>query len=140
MEITVNYLAVLFAAVANMALGFLWYGPLFGKVWMKLKGYSKEDLKKEQKQMGKYYAISFVVALITGYMLSHVMALSTAFYGYPAIQTGLTSGLSMWLGFVMPVQVTATIFGDKKWKLLSIDTGYQLVGLLVMGVVIGFLG
>lgn len=46
----------------------------------------------------------------------------------------------MWLGFVMPVQVTTTIFSDKKnWKLFAIDTGYQLVSLLGMGLVLGMM-
>lgn len=90
--------------------------------------------------MGKLYGVSFVVALITGYVLAHVMALSLNFYGYPAVQTGLTTAFLVWLGFVMPVQATATIFGSKNWQLLAIDTGYQLVSLLAMGVVIGLLG
>lgn len=137
--IDVNYVGVFAAAVASMAAGFLWYGPLFGTTWMKLKGYSKEDLKKEQKQMGKYYAMSFVLALVTAYVLSYVMALSKNFYAYPMLQTGLTSAFWIWLGFVMPVQTTATIFGDKKWNLLGIDAGYQLASLLVMGVVLGVL-
>ncbi len=141
MEITVNYVAVLLAAVASMALGFLWYSSVvLGKPWMKLKGYTQESLKSEQKKMGKLYGLSFVVALITAYVLSHVMALSTNFYGYDPVTTGVTSAFWMWLGFVLPVQVTATIFGDKKWQLLGIDTGYQLVSLLAMGVVLGLLG
>ncbi|OGH15909.1 MAG: hypothetical protein A3C30_03715 [Candidatus Levybacteria bacterium RIFCSPHIGHO2_02_FULL_40_18] len=67
------------------------------------------------------------------------MTLSQNFYGYAELQTGLTTAFGMWLGFVMPVQTTATIFGDKKWGLLGIDTGYQLVSLLVMAVVIALL-
>lgn len=140
MNVEVNYVAVFAAAAAMMALGFLWYGPfLFGKQWMKLKGYNAEDLKKEQKQMGKYYAMSFVLSLITAYVLSHVMAMSINFFHESALTTGLMSGIWMWIGFVMPVQASHTIFGDKKWKLFSIDTGYQLVSLLVMGVVLGLL-
>lgn len=53
------------------------------------------------------------------------------------LQTGLTSAFWMWLGFVMTVQLTGTIFGDKNFKLFAIDTGYQLVALLGMGVVLG---
>ena len=33
--VEINYLAVLVAAIASMALGFLWYGPLFGNQWKK---------------------------------------------------------------------------------------------------------
>lgn len=138
MNIEVNYLAVLLAAVASMALGFAWYSKaILGGPWMKLKGFTSESLKAAQKDMGKYYAVSFVVALITAYVLTHVMALSKNFYDYSGLMTGVSSAFWMWLGFIMPVQVTATIFGDKKWTLLAIDTGYQLASVLAMGVVIG---
>lgn len=138
--IDVNYIAVIAAGVVSMILGFLWYSPmLLGKPWMKEKGYSAEPLKKAQKEMGKFYAISFVVSLITAYVLFHVMVMSMSYFNYPKLQTGLTSAFWMWLGFVMPVQITATIFGDKNFKLFGIDTGYQLVSLLAMGVVLGVL-
>ena len=86
--------------------------------------------------MGKLYGLSFVVSLITAYVLSHVMVMSENFFHYSMLSTGLTSAFWMWLGFMMPVQITATIFGDKKWTLFGIDTGYQLVSIMAMGVVI----
>ncbi len=122
-----------------MVVGFLWYGPILGKVWVKEKGISKERLEKEKKEMGKWYALSFVVALVTAYVLAHVMTMSQAYFHYPIMQTGLTSAFWMWLGFIMPVQLTAAIFGDKNWKLLGIDTGHQLASILVMGAVLGSL-
>lgn len=122
-----------------MVVGFVWYGPLFSKPWMKEMGYTEESLKKDQANMGKTYAISFVLALLTGYILTHVMTFSEAFYGYPIVQTGLTSALWMWLGFVMPVQATEVLFGGKTFKLFAINTGYQLASMLAMGAVIGLM-
>ena len=140
MNIEVNYLAVFLAAVVAMSLGFFWYSEMaFGKAWMKLKGYTKESMKQAQKEMGKLYGLSFVAALVTGYVLTHVMILADNFYFYPSLYNGLSTAFWMWLGFVMPVQLTATIFGEKKWKLFGIDTGYQLVSLLLMGLVISYL-
>ena len=137
MQTEVNYIAVLIAAIVSMAIGFLWYGQLFGKQWMKLKGYTEEDLKKEQKQMGKYYGLSFILASVTGYVLSHVMTLSQSFFKQDPLTTGLITAFWMWLGFVFTVQATNTIFGDKKWKLLVIDTGHQLASLVAMGITLG---
>jgi len=37
MEVHVNYLAVLAAAVASYIIGAIWYGAIFSKVWV---GYS----------------------------------------------------------------------------------------------------
>ena len=140
MGIEVNYLAVVVAGIVSMALGFLWYSPMvLGKTWMKEKGLTPDKLKSAQKEMGKLYGLSFVVSLVTAYVLTHVMALSENFFHYPMLQTGLTTAFWMWLGFMMPVQITATIFGEKNWKLFGIDTGYQLVSVLAMGAAIALL-
>ncbi len=140
MNVDVNYLAVVVASVVAMAAGFLWYSPaVLGKPWMKLMGYSSESLQEAKKQMGKLYATSFVLTVVMAYMLFHVMTLSKSFYGYPSTSTGLTSGFSMWLGFVLPVQASDTLFGSKNWKLLGINSGYQLVSLLLMGLTIGLM-
>jgi hypothetical protein len=140
MEVQVNYLAVFLAGFVYMVIGFVWYSPLmFAKPWMKQMGYTMEALKKEQKKMGPLYGLSFLAALVTAFMLSHVMTLSEHFYGYTSLTTGLTTAFFMWLGFVAPVQLTDVIFGSKKWKLFAINTGYQLAALLAMGVVLGLL-
>lgn len=139
MEISINYFGVFVSSITVMIIGFLWYSSiLFGKQWAKLKGYTEESLKVEQKKMGKFYGLSFAAVIFMAYVLSHVMALSNAFYNYNMLQTGLTSAVFMWLGFVMPVQLTSQIFGEKKWRLFLIDTGYQLISLVAMGVVISF--
>lgn len=138
--VEINYLAVLFAAIAAMVVGFVWYGPmLFAKEWMKLMGHTAETMKGAKDEMMKLYGISFVLALVTAYVLAHVMFLSENFFQYPSLQTGLTSAFWMWLGFVMPMQATDVLFGGKKVKLFAINTGYQLVSLLAMGVVLGLL-
>ena len=140
MNIQVNYLAVIAAGIVSMVLGFLWYSPaVLGKPWMKEKGISAETLKKEQKEMGKWYGVSFVFSLIMAYVLFHVMAMAMNFFHYTRLSTGLSSAFWMWLGFIMPVQATATIFGGKNFKLFGIDTGYQLVSILAMGVVLALL-
>lgn len=138
MNIEVNFLAVLLSGICSMAIGFLWYSPLlFGKPWMKLMGISSENLKKAQKEMGKLYGVSFVLTLVSAYVLSHVITLSENFFEYPRLSTGMISAFWMWLGFVMPVQATDVIFGNKKWKLFGINTGYQFASLIVMGVILG---
>ena len=140
LNIEVDYMAVIVAAVASMAVGFLWYSPLvLGKPWMKLKGYTPASLKKAQQEMGKLYGISFVAALVTAFVLLHVITLSQDFYGLSKIQTGLTTAFWIWLGFIMPVQLADEIFGGHKWGLLAINTGYQLTSILVMAVAIAYI-
>ena len=135
-EIEINFLEVLAASVVSMVVGFLWYSPLlFSKPWMKLSGMTKDKIAKAN--MTKTYGISFVVAIVTAYVLAHVMGLSMNFYDYSGLMTGLTSAFWMWLGFVMPVQLTGWLFDGKAFNLFLINTGYQLASLLSMGVVLG---
>jgi hypothetical protein len=140
MNVEVNFLTVLIAAVISMIIGFLWYSPfLFAKPWMKLMGYTSESMKSAQKGMAKMYLISFIVTILTAYVLYHVIVMSMNFFHYDSLSTGITSAIWMWLGFIMPVQITSVIFGKESWKLFFINTGYQLAAVLGMGVTIGLM-
>jgi hypothetical protein len=47
---TINYLAVLVAALSTFVLGGLWYSPmLFGKAWMQLNNFTDADLQTFSK-------------------------------------------------------------------------------------------
>lgn len=141
MNVEVNYIAVLLAGVASMVVGFLWYSQmLFGNQWIKLMGWNKQSMEKGKADMQMTYVVSFVLSLVTAYVLTHVMAMSSNFFNYAPLQTGLMSAFWMWLGFVMPVQVTGELYTGKNWNLFGINTGYQLVSLLVMGVVLAMMG
>lgn len=141
MEIEVNFLAVFLAAAGSMGVGFLWYSPLIlGKPWMKLMGYTEKSLKEAQKKMGPLYGVSFIAALVTAFVLSHVSTMSAAYFGYPFASAAFSSAFWMWLGFVAPVQLTDVIFGSKSFKLFAINTGYQLAALVSMAAIIGYLG
>jgi hypothetical protein len=134
--IDVNIVAILLAAIASMVVGFIYYSPFaLGKPWMKLMGWSK-DIKMTNNEMAKLYGTSFVLALITAFVLSHVMTMSFAYFNETMLTTGIMTVFWMWLGFIMPVQFTDVLFSKKPSKLFAINTGYQLISLLVMGVVI----
>lgn len=138
--VNINYMAVFIAGVVSQVVGYLWYSPWFlGKPWMRYMGYNSEALKKMQKQMGPLYGISFLGSLATALVLAHVMALSSNAYALNRQLLGLSSGFWMWFGFIAPVQMTEVIFGGKKWQLFVLNTGYQLVAILAMGLVIGWL-
>ena len=104
-EIHINYLAVLAAGISNMVIGFLWYGPLFGKKWMALEGYTEEQVKSMNP--GPLYGQSFVASLLTYYILARFVAGTTTLMG------GIETACLVWLGFVTTVQFTASLFSKK---------------------------
>lgn len=120
METAVNWVAVAVSMVAAVGIGFLWYGPLFGKMWMKESGIHMPD---KTPNMTKPIVISLVGALF----LAYVMSVKGA---------GLENAFWYWLGFVAPVMLSFVAWEGKSWKLFAIQGGYWLVTLLVSGVVI----
>ena len=137
MEVPVNYLAVLVAAIASMVIGSLWYGPLFGKQWMAWSGMSPADLESaKQKGMAKSYAIMFVGSLVMAYVLAHALVFASAYLEAEGVSAGLTVGIWNWLGFVAPVTLGTVLWEGKPWKLWIINNGYYVVTLLVMGVIL----
>ena len=128
----INYLAVLLAAVVYMIVGSLWYSPLlFAKPWMKLLGISKDKMGNPDS-LPKLLIISFVCGLVMAYVLSHVI---NAFQATNAVD-GAMGGFWMWLGFVATYGLVNTLYAGKPLKLFYIDTGYYLVSLVLMGMVI----
>lgn len=140
LEVQINLLSVLVAAIASTVVGFVYYSPaVLGKPWMKLMGMTEKSMKEAQKKMGPMYGLSFVATLVAAYVLAHFVFLADYFYSIDPMTTGLTTAFFAWLGFVMPVQLTDFIFGGKKLNLFLINTGYQLVSFLAMGAVIGLM-
>ena len=131
-----HLLTVLAAAVASMLLGFLWYSPLlFARPWMLLMGYNPDDKAKTaemQKGAGKLYGISFVASLVSAF----VMAAGVVHLHLTSWSDGAHLGLAVWFGFVATVQLTGTLFSKQPVKLFLINTGYQLVCYLAMGVIL----
>lgn len=135
MEPQLNYLAILVASVSGFVLGALWYGPLFGKAWMRLTGLAEEDLKNTN--FVKVYGITFVMNLVAAYVLAHVLwAFSVAMPDVSGVMAGVQGGFWTWLGFIMTVMVTNSLFSRSSQKLAWLDLGYRLVWMVAMGIII----
>lgn len=134
----VNILGILLAGVASMVVGFVWYGPLFGKPWSKLMGWDAKSMDKIKKEMnmGKTYGASFVGSLVMAFVLAQLLGITKS----DTLVAGAMMGFWAWLGFVAPVQFTDVLFGEKNINLFYINTGYQLASLLAMGAVLTIIG
>lgn len=127
---SINFLAVLVAAVVTFVIGALWYSPLlFAKPWMKAHGHTPGKLEEMQKSAGRAYLVSFLAYLVMGAVMAKLVSMTnTASAG-----GGLVLGFLCWLGFAATIGLTANMFSEKPFSAYLIDAGYQLVYLLVMG-------
>ena len=122
---SVNFIAVILGAVLNMILGMLWYGPFFGKVWLKLIDKKSEDMKGSPW----LYVASFVAAFVAALVLSLVVSA----FGAASFGAGLLAGIITWAGFVLTVTLTYSIFEGPPLSVWLIFVAYQLVIFAVEG-------
>ncbi len=137
--ITVNIWAVVVVAVVQMVLGFIWYGPLFGKNWGRIIGMdmvamTPEKKKEMQNKMGPTYLLAFVLSLLTAYILAHFIRAWTDY-------SGMMTAFVIWLGFVMPIVAGASIWSGKPrkvaWEMFLLTAGYQLIAFMLAGLILG---
>lgn len=138
MELKVNIIAILVAVVVNFFLGFIWYTPLFGKAWGKEMGYDP-DMKPDKSLMMKGMLFMIIGNFLFAWVLAHNIA---AWMFVPGIKesgpvsNALMAAIFTWLGFYLPGQLGATVWEKHSWKLFFINTGYNLVSLFVVALII----
>lgn len=132
MEIAINWWAIIVSMIASVVIGFVWYGPLFGKAWMRETGIKMPE-KGESPNMTKPVVMSLVGALLMAYVLNHSLVFGNAYLGTSGVGAGLQTAFWLWLGFIVPAMLSFVAWEGKSWKLFSIQAGYWLVLLLTMG-------
>ena len=135
---TVTALTAFVGAIVAMVVGFVWYGPLFGKKWAHIIGMTmpegKEAVRAAHKSMMPRYALNFVTAFITYYALGFF----AAFVGRLSIIGALVYAIFLWAGFLMPLEASAALWSGKStklsWQMFFITAGYQLVAIVLAGI------
>ncbi len=131
----VNIWAVLVAAVASMVVGSIWYGPLFGKLYISLMGMDKLP-PEQQAAMKKGMTLTYVWQFIASIVMFYVLAWVMSGLGKTDLMGGLETALLAWIGFVVPLKLGDALWGGKM-TLFWLGIGNSLVTLLVGGAILG---
>ncbi len=128
----INFWAVLIAAASTFVVGWLWYGPLFGKKWMQLNGFTEESLKEgDGLPMGAIMGFSFLGSLLAAFALA-------LFFGPEAdLKFGIFAGVMISVFWIGTSRINDVLYEKKPFELFLINTGYNLVSFIVMGMIIG---
>jgi hypothetical protein len=125
--ITINYWAVLVAAIVRMAVGFFWYSPpMLLKPWQALTGVTPESMRAG---LGKAMAIDIIGSLIMAFALANIIASS----GISDWLNGALAGFWVWLGFMATLHVSLWGYENRSLKLIAINLGNNLIALVLMG-------
>ena len=129
----INILAVLAAAVATFAIGALWYSPfLFGKQWIAFNEVTPDKVEAMRKGAARLYGLSFLCYVV----LAAVFAILIRMVHLESVLGGAKMGGMLWVGFVATLGLTANLYSGRSFKAFALDAGYQLVFMVVMGLIL----
>lgn len=128
---SINYLAVIVAALSSFMVGWIWYGPLFGKTWMKLHGFTEEELKDS--------SMSMPVIMVVNYIATALAALAIAMFIGPEATAGfgIFAGLMIAILWIGTSRLNDVLYEKKPWGLFFINVGYNTVIYVIMGAILG---
>ena len=132
MNVMVNYLAVVVAAVAGFVLGWGWY-MLFGKVWKEALGKTGGRLRSRRRCPSSSRASR---SLLMAWMLAGLMG----HLGNVTVRGGVISRVFRLGRLRADHDCRQPAFQGTKPLVTVIDAGHWLVVLLVMGAIIGAFG
>lgn len=130
-----NIWAILVATLSTFVVGWLWYGPLFGKAWMSAVGISEEQL--QEGNMAKIFGLAFIFELIMAFNLAMF------FYGSPEGAEMITAGSGAFYGFltgfgwIFFALAVNSLYEQRSWKYIFINGGYWTVAFTIMGLILG---
>lgn len=134
--IHLNVIAIVIASLACFMLCYVWFNPLFGKVWQKEMELSDKD-EPRGSALFKSLALTFLGIVMMVFVLSNNMAVwrpQTWGLDKPAIpvaEQAISAAVFTWFGFIVPVFFNNVAWAKQSWKLFAINTGYYLVALLL---------
>lgn len=137
MDIPINYFAVAVAAMVPMVIGFLWYGPFFGKPWIHMTGFTDASMDvAKSRPMWLVLLLQFIGALFISFVMAHSLIFASAYLQSSGLVAGLTNAFWNWIGFMVPATMGVYLWEGKSWKLWALNAGYYLVSMLIMGAIL----
>lgn len=136
-----NYLAIFVATVLQFIWGAVWYMPLLGKLWGDIHGFNSQSPEAQaeiKKGMAPLLVTQFVITLVTTVVFAILAS------GLPVNWNLFGLAGFFWLGFVVPTQIAAVIFGGTRpgyvVKKILVMSGAALGCYMILAAVFQFMG
>ena len=134
-----NWPAIASCAVVNLGLGGLWYGPLFGMMWMDNHGIVPNDTGGTFSKHGAEHSFSFIPliasaagAVLTGLLIHYLFQRMRIGGWQDGLKAGGILGLLAFIGTAVNY-----LFAVNPATLTWIDGGHSLILFALYGLLIG---
>jgi len=128
----INLLAIALSGVANVIIGGLWYGPLFGKAWMNLVTKINKNLKKKQEGIVRSMIIGTLGAMVLAVVLNLILIMANA----KTLFQGFHVGFFVWLGIAAVLRLNGVLFEKRPFRLFMINASFDLILILAISSII----
>ena len=136
--LAINIVPVIVSAVVAFILGFMFHGPLTGKLWMKLADIHPTG-KEKFSDMVPQMISNLITNFVTAYVLSVMyLFMSSSLYGNGAgARTGIICALWVWIGFLVTTTSIEVIWFKRKISLWIFESACSLIVMMAMGAITG---
>lgn len=129
----IPWLGVVIAVVAAQIIGFLWYGPLFGKPWRAGMGMTDADTQ-DTSGLGQLVVMGIIWSIVSSIALAALLSMT----GTPDLMAGI------WVGFLASLVVTAYIlitagYEKRNMTVAWIGVANQMVTSVVVGAILAYM-
>jgi hypothetical protein len=131
-NLRINHVAVWVCVIIVHALGFLWYGPLFGEKWMAFVGYDQESMQEDSMNPA-IWVLNSVAIIAPIYLLAWLFIKLNIVTGI----RGALIALAITFCFHHLGVMNANMFAGQPYGLAWITGGYVMTGLTISGFILG---
>lgn len=125
-------LAIIVATLCYFGLGAVWF-TMFRSAWLEGIGRTMEQLQMSGVSPALAYGIALMMTLALALFLSWLIQAT----GPLTVARGVQVAVILWFCVVFATFATEYAFEGHGVKILAINTGYCLVGMILMGAVLG---
>ena len=129
----VSLFATLVATLSGFVLGALWYGPLFGKLWMRAVGMTADEIQRDFSP-GRTYGATFLLGFVASYAFGLYLGPE------PGRAFSVVAGAVAGTCLVATALATNYLFERKSVALMLINGGYHVVRFTLIGLTFGLMG
>ena len=128
--LAVRWWAILIGIVIYFVVGMVWYGPIFGKTWMKLVGLTPEKIQQDQSKA------PYTIAVITSAVNVYALAILLNLINTQTVLAALGVAILVWLGLFLCPTMNNYAFESRSMKLMWINSCEILIGMAIVSIVL----
>lgn len=134
--LSINLVSVLVAAIASFIIGFMFHGPLFGKLWIKLANIHPTGNEKFSDMIPQMLK-NLLANIVCAYVLAMFIFVTESYYNNIGnIVGGMGIAFWAWLGFLVTSSSMDVIWMGKSNKLWLFEIVSSLVSFVAMGAIL----